>query len=771
MAKTLTEEFHYIECKDVNLLLHEMRKYINDEKIIDEVRHAYLYAENKHEGQMRKSGEAFIIHPLSTAYYLAQWKMGPKTIIAGLLHDVIEDTPVTRDEIEQIFGTDVANIVESVTKVSFFTKENRAQMKAKYLRKLFISMIRDIRVIIVKIADRMHNMLTLKYMKPEKQKIIAKETLDIYSTIAHRIGMKTAKNLLEDYSFRYLNPEEYNRVSALLEEDIEAREQIINEIIDSLDEKISNSDKLERFEVYGRSKTIYSIYRKMTLFGKNFTDINDIIAVRIITENIDECYTVMGWVHQMFTPLSGRFKDYIATPKNNLYQSLHTTVANKDGIIFEVQIRTFDMEDIAMHGAAAHWKYKAGEKNISVEEKQREIDEKVDMFTRIMNLEKLAAEGEEVEYESGMDKLEAEIEETVKSDYLTSLIYVLTPDGQVVTLPFGSTVLDFAYKIHSEVGNHTVGARVNGVFSPFNTTLESGEMIEVQTSTEIEPQEKWLKFVRTSTARRAIELYLAEKSQKVLREETISNQKLIRNTKREIDRYIIENDLKWKVNSLEEMKRKLLVLDYKNIDDFLLSIGKGDFSIKEAVEVVFIESTDEMNDDQILDIKTRKYKSTTSRGDIIINKIENLNSTLAECCYPLPLEPIAAFMSKAKGFQIHRSECINILNTKKVKNILEAVWSEQKVPNFTYKAKIRIITVVRPGVLQGIVQVLGSQRIEVVEAKLVTSEEELITRWTLIVEVKNSEHLNTAMTAINEVPGVETVVRASNVKDTLEGQA
>ncbi|WP_146637851.1 RelA/SpoT family protein [Spiroplasma clarkii] len=515
MSNKLNEEFHYIECRDVNLLLEEMRKYIHNETIIEEVRQAYLYAENKHEGQMRKSGDKFIIHPLSTAYYLAQWKMGPKTIIAGLLHDVIEDTPVTHEEIEQIFGTDVANIVESVTKVSFFTKENRAQMKAQYLRKLFISMIRDIRVIIVKIADRMHNMLTLKYMPPDKQKIIAKETLEIYSTIAHRIGMKTAKNLLEDWSFRYLNPEEYQRVSALLEEDIEAREQIIDEIISDIENKIKDSQKITKFEVYGRSKSFYSIYRKMTTFGKNFTDINDIIAVRIITENVDECYTVMGWVHQMYTPLSGRFKDYIATPKNNLYQSLHTTVANKDGIIFEVQIRTFNMEDIAMHGAAAHWKYKENEKNVSVEAKQKEIDEKVDMFTRIMNLEKLASEGEEVEYESGMDKLEAEIEETVKSDYLTSLIYVLTPDGQVVTLPFGSTVLDFAYKIHTEVGNHTVGAKINGVFSPFNTTLESGEMIEVQTSTEIEPQEKWLKFVRTSTAKKAIENFLADKSQKL----------------------------------------------------------------------------------------------------------------------------------------------------------------------------------------------------------------------------------------------------------------
>ncbi|AHI52819.1 RelA/SpoT family protein [Spiroplasma culicicola] len=762
------QTFNYVECRDVEILIKEMKKYIKNEKSIEEVRQAYYFAEDKHKEQKRKNGDPFIIHPLSSAYYLAQWRMGPKTIIAGLLHDVIEDTPVTFDEIEELYGTDVADIVEAVTKVSYFTKENRAQMKAQYLRKLFLSMIRDIRVIIVKIADRMHNLLTLKYMKPEKQKIIAKETLEIYSTIAHRIGMKSAKNILEDYSFEFLDPEEYHRIIALLEEDKEARYQIINDIIQEINSKIETDGSVGSASVYGRSKTIYSIYRKMNVFGKSFQDINDILAIRIITGTIDDCYRILGWIHQMYTPLSGRFKDYIATPKNNLYQSLHTTLANKDGIIFEVQIRTKDMDDIAEHGAAAHWKYKEGEGSVDIATKQREIDKKVDMFTRLMNLEKLAVDGEQSEYEMDVDSLEQEIEETVKSDYLTAMIYILTPDGQVVTLPFGSSVLDFAYKIHTDVGHRTIGAKINGVFSPYNTTLNSGEMVEIQTSNDTEPQDKWLRFVRTSTARKAIENFLAIKKKEEDKKEEITNQKMIRTTKKEIERYIIAHNLKWQVNSFEEMQKKLKVLDYKNIDEFLLSVAKGDFTIPEAVDVVYVSKENLTDIETINDMKTRKYKSNLGRDDLRINGMEKVSCSIAQCCFPIPVENVTSFLSKTKGIQVHRSECVNIVNIRKVRNLLPTEWIVKNTKDKRYNTKIRFLTYDRPGILMDVINVFSSKRINIAEAKIITSEEDFMGKGSMIIETEGVEQLNSTLKTLSEVPGVVKVTRALTSGDNFE---
>ncbi|AKX34021.1 GTP pyrophosphokinase [Spiroplasma litorale] len=766
---SLDYEFDYVECRDVNILISEMRKYIKNKKAIDEVKRAYFYAEEKHKEQKRKNGDPFIIHPLSSAYYLAQWRMGPKTIIAGLLHDVIEDTPVTFSEIEEMWGTEVADIVEAVTKVSYFTKENREQMKANYLRKLFLSMIRDIRVIIVKIADRMHNLLTLKYMSPERQKVIAKETLEIYSTIAHRIGMKSAKNILEDYSFHYLNPAEYEKIKNLLEEDIESRKQIIADMISDIYKKFKLYNLPNDTVVFGRSKTIYSIYRKMNQFGKAFSDINDILAIRIITPKIDDCYKILGWIHGMYTPLSGRFKDYIATPKNNLYQSLHTTLANKDGIIFEVQIRTIEMDDIAEHGAAAHWKYKEGERNVSIEEKQKEIDQKVDMFTRLMNLEKLAYENLEIEYNDDHNfDFESELEETFKSDYLAPLIYILTPDGTVVTMPFGSTVLDFAYKIHTEIGNTTVGGKINGVFSPYNTILNSGEMVEIQTSKEVKPQEKWLRFVRTAAAKKAIESYLAEQRVKDEKKEKITNKKLILKTKREIDKYIIDNQLKWKVCSHEEILKKLEELDFKNIDEFLLNVGKGHYSIDEAVKYVFV-SKEEIKDIEVInDIKTRKFKSSKARNDLIINGIEQVECTLSSCCYPIPYEKVVSFITKSKGIQVHRASCINIKNTKSTKNLLTTSWNKEVSDEHKYNTKLRIETYDRPALFLDIITLISNRRSGIQEVRLIVNNDTYTVNIGLTILISDLDELNTILTNLTEIPGVISVKRLTNEKDDLK---
>lgn len=754
--------FNYVECRDSDVLMKEVKKYINNEKDVYEILEAYEFAETMHREQKRKSGDPFIIHPMSTAYYLAQWKMGPKTIIAGLLHDVIEDTPVTFSEIEERFGTEVANMVEAVTKVSYFAKENRAQMKAAYLKKLFLSMVRDVRVIIVKIADRMHNLLTLEFMTPEKQKVIAKETLEIYSSIAHRIGMKSAKNILEDYSFKILDPEEYERVIRLLEEDKETREKIIGEIIEQIDRSLRYERLLPNTAVFGRPKTIHSIYRKMSIFGKHFSDINDLLAVRVICDTVDECYSILGWIHQMFTPLSGRFKDYIATPKNNLYQSLHTTVVSKDGTIFEVQIRSWEMDEVAERGAAAHWKYKEGE-TMEIETVQKEVDQKIDMFNRLLSLEKIIVDEDENHDTAMAGEI---IEETVKQDFLTPSIFILTPDSSIITLPFGSTVIDFAYKIHSDVGNHAVGAKINGVFSPINAVLHSGEIVEIQTSKESKPNDKWLKFARTNTARRSIQKFLDEESKIEAEKEVISHQKIIRNAKREIDRYIIANNLKLEVNEGEEIEVKLKVLDYNTIDDFLLSVGKGDFTVSEAVKLVYIKTNDELDSETLNDVKTRKYRSEKGRKDLIINGTEHVACTLASCCYPLPKESIRAILHKSKGIMVHRDECDKLGNATNAKGVISALWHKKNRQKSGYITKIRLSGDDTPGLLANITKVFATLKSNIIEAKLSTNNDEYVFKSSFLCNVESVEHVNQIVSNIRNIPGIIQVNRVVTSADT-----
>ncbi|KAF5273345.1 hypothetical protein FQR65_LT17177 [Abscondita terminalis] len=514
--------------------------------------------------------------------------MGPKTIIAGLLHDVIEDTPVTFSDIEDKYGLDVANLVEAVTKVSFFTKENREQMKASYLRKLFVSMVKDIRVIVIKIADRMHNLLTLEHMTVEKQNKIAQETLDIYSSIAHRLGMKVAKNILEDYSFKILNLEEYNRIERLVEEDLAVRSTYINEIIEDLESKLKYEYFFNNVAVMGRQKTIYSIYRKMNSFNKNFSDINDILAVRILCESVDDCYRILGYVHQNYSQLNGRFKDYISTPKNNLYQSIHTTVVSKK------EVGESDPTKI-----------------------QLELDNKIDMFNKLINIDKMGDNEDD-------EKNDNLMEETFKSDYLTPTIYLLTQNSSIITLPLGSTVIDFAYKMSTEIGHTTIGAKINGVFSPINTTLNSGEIVEIKTSADSRPepcqQESCLKIE--------------------------NEEKIIKNASKEIERYISSQNLKDDVYSdIKKVEQKVKELDFVDLNSFLLAVGEGVFTIAEAVNLAYLIKENDLSQTELNDIKTRKYRNEKGRNDILINNMEKISCKLSECCYPIPFENIIATIS------------------------------------------------------------------------------------------------------------------------------
>ncbi|AXK51124.1 RelA/SpoT family protein [Spiroplasma alleghenense] len=760
----LSVSFNFVEVRDYDTVEMEMKKYIFKPELIAEVRTAYEFAEKAHKTQKRRNGDPYIIHPISTAYFLAQWRMGPKTIIAGLLHDIIEDTPITYEEIEAKFGTEVADLVEAVTKVTYFSKEKRQQIKAKYLKKLYLSMVKDVRVIIIKIADRLHNMSTIINLPEEKQQIIASETLEIYSSIAHRIGMKVAKTLLEDLSFKIINPGEYQRISELLEKDLSERSETIDAIMDYLAVVLEEEKGLKNIEIFGRTKTIYSIYRKMTLFGKNFDDINDLLAVRIITNSVDECYQILGIVHQIFTPLSGRFKDYIATPKNNLYRSLHTTVSDKNGVIFEIQIRTKEMDVVAESGAAAHWRYKEDE-IIDVQQKQKELDEKIDIFTRIIDLEKLSSSGVEFEEQKGEYEKDKFIEKSIQSDFFASSVYVLTPNGQVITLPFGSTVLDFAYRIHSEVGEHTTGAKINGVFSPINTILNSGEVIEIKTSSKQFPNDNWLKHAKTNAARNKIRKYLTQKNETETKAKKQNSLKLIANTRTEINKYIEQNNLKWKVNNESQIADKLKVLDYTSVDVFLLAVANKDFTIKEAVELVFIDTDNNQSDQFLNQFRSKKYIDKRVKNDIIVAGIENIQTTISNCCLPIPFEDVIGYVSKSDGIKIHDSGCQNIQGDKMKTRLIKVSWNKDVVQSKDYFVQIQIKGDDRPNLLFDITKTFSHLKSSVYDANVQVSQAELQVKGKFLVKVKDHNHLNQIITNLRSMPNINYVERVTSATD------
>lgn len=777
------EEFNYIECERIDMLVDEMGKYITSENIIQEVIDAYDFAAEKHGMQARKSGKPFVIHPLSCAYYLAQWRMSPKTIIAGLLHDVIEDTPVTYNEIEAKFGEEVANLVEAVSKVTYFTIENRQKMKASYLRKLFISTVKDVRVIIVKIADRMHNILTLNFMSPEKQKIIAQETLDIYATIAERIGLRIAKNILEDNSFKYLNPEEYEHVNKLLEDSKDERQEKLKLIIDEIDNLLNYKHFMLNIKVFGRSKGIYSIYRKMNYFGKNFSDINDLLAVRIICNNIDECYSILGLIHQNYIPLTGNFKDYIATPKNNLYQSLHTIVSSKSGVIFEVQIRTKEMDEIAERGVAAHWKYKEGSSYETKEILQNE--DKSELFSVILNMDKIQSFAGENLDEDLLENIDAFQEKTnvlLEKEYLkaneedlinitssniknvlsTPSIYIVCPDSSIVVMPFKSTVIDFAYKIHTEIGNKTIGAKINGVFAPINTILNSGELVEVLTSDDAKPNQKWLKYAKTKLAQKEIKKYLINEEKFNSEEREITKQKQIRKIKKEIDQWILDNNKKWELNSEQEINRKVKVLDYETIDDFLFSVANEGFTIEEAANLVYINKSLADND-LINTFRTRKFISKTGRKDVIINKLVGLDYSFATCCYPIAPEDIKALISSKEGrIVIHGANCRVVNNKRNEKDLVECMWNDKYLNRYSYRCKLYLDGEDTRGILSHVLQLFSSLGSDISYLTCETDDKKYKFFTTIICDIKSITILNQLVKSLSVIPGMNKVKRIND---------
>ena len=657
---------------------------------------AYEFAAKAHEGQTRSSGQPYIIHPLAVAFILLDLGMDTDTICAAILHDVVEDTPCTLDDLKKRFGQDVAMLVDGVTKLNKIPAFNREEQQAENVRKILLAMSQDIRVMIIKLCDRLHNMRTLKYRPLHKQRRTALETMNIYAPIAHRLGISAVKDELEDLAFHYLDPYAYSEIEHILEINKEEREAFIETIKSRIAQRFKSEEFIEPPQIEGRVKSIYGIYKKVFVNHKSIDEIYDKYAVRIIVTTVAECYNVLGLIHDMFRPLPNRFKDYISTPKANMYQSLHTTVLGREGIPFEVQIRTWDMHETAEYGIAAHWKYKEG------------IQGKDKMEQRLAWVRQV------IEAQQTSDDVE-EIVRIIKTDLAPEDIVVMTPKGDSISLPINSTVIDYAYRIHTEIGHKTVGAKVDGKIVPLDYKLQTGEICEIITSKDPEkgPNRACLDIVKTNEAKAKIRSWF----KKECREENIVQGKA--ELEREFKRH------KMKVS--EEKMEEFLADDLKrhncsSVEDFYASIGYGGIllskiisHLKDKYQKLYASSAADENEKPVSLIKP-----TSSKNTIILDKIDDCVVKFAQCCNPLPGDEIVGFITRGHGISVHTTSCTNYKavlgrnNPEELERWCDIQWSEES--NGALQTSIEVIATDRVGLVYDISSVLMESRIPIIHS-------------------------------------------------------
>ncbi len=655
----------------------------NLEVDINKITEAYTLAAESHVGQKRRSGEDYILHPVEVAEILVDMKMDTDTVVAGILHDVVEDTLITLPDIEYSFGKDVSKLVDGVTKLRNLPRTD--SKKIENIRKMVVAMSEDIRVVIIKLADRLHNMRTLKYMTPEKQQIKSKETLEIYAPIAHRIGMARIKWELEDISFRFLYPKDYKEISDLVNSKREERERYTANIIKKIKEELKKHNV--KSEVTGRPKHLYSIYRKMYEKEKKFADLNDLIAMRIIVDKEEECYNVLGIIHNLFEPVSGRFKDYIAVPKSNGYQSIHTTVKGPNNQNVEIQIRTFEMHRIAEDGVAAHWKYK--EKKSKVKNEQYYAAVKKIIETNSENPEKFA--------------------QTITGNVLNQTIFVFTPKGDVMELANGSTALDFAFQVHTQIGYRTIGAKVNDRIVQLDQVLENGDKVEVLTSKNTKgPGKDWINMVNNHGSKIKIRKWFKDKE---FEEKTKEGEQLL---EREFDKLGI------KLKDLEEDERVFLYMKKFNIATMELLFYKfavGDLSLDGFLNK--FETKEEKNLEQVLEEETEKgnRRKEKSYGGVRISGTENTMYRFAKCCNPLPGDEIRGYVTRGRGIAIHRADCDNFhsLMEHEPDREIEVFWDEEATNSMTkYQFNFTVKAIERNGMLLDIIRILNEYKMELI---------------------------------------------------------
>ena len=699
--------------------LVKQKKRWADTKIILK---AYNYAKEKHGTQCRKSGEPYIIHPVQVAYILADIGLDESTICAALLHDVVEDTEVTHEDLVRDFGEEIANMVAGVTKLGELRYQaSTEERQVENYRKMFLAMGKDIRVIIIKLADRLHNLRTLKYLRRDRQIANAKETMELYAPLANRLGIYSLKWELEDLAFKYLYPEEYRELVEGIDKKREERLKFIEKIMGDIRGALKKQ-KIEA-EVTGRAKHLYSIYRKMKRDNKTLDQIYDLFALRILVNSVKDCYTALGVVHEMYSPMPGRFKDYIAVPKPNMYQSIHTTLLGEKGTPFEVQIRTWEMHRIAEYGIAAHWAYK--EANYGKKGKQ---------VVEVTN-DKLSWLRETLEWQQDM-KDPQEFLNTLKTELFEDEVYVFTPKGKILVLPREATPIDFAYSIHEEIGNHMVGCKINSKMMPIITKLKSGDIIEIMTSdSQKGPSRDWLKFIKTTKAKSKIQSWFKKEQ----RTENIEKGKEL--IEKEIKRIGISHDELFKQDYINAALDRY---KFKNVEEMYASVGFGAISQVKIISRMLEEyrkAHNEENIEQKIEELTSKRKHIKpSNTGVVVKGIDNCLVKLSKCCNPVPGDNIIGYITKGRGVSVHRTDCVNVKDLLKEEDrIIDVYWYTEETA--AYNVDITVFANDRAGLLAEVIQVLGNVKTKLIALNSKTTKEHIAT-IEITIEVENIEELN-----------------------------
>lgn len=691
---------------------------------------ALAFAEEAHRGQSRASGDPYVAHPLAVATILAELRMDAPTIVAALLHDVVEDTAYTLADIEQQFGSEVAQLVDGVTKLDRLEERTREEEQAENLRKMFLAMAKDIRVILIKLADRLHNMRTLKHLTADRVQRIARETMEIYAPLAHRLGIFRIKWELEDLAFQHLQPAAFQQMKELVATKRQVREAAVAAVIEELKARLDAAGMVS--EVSGRAKHLYSIYQKMYRHGKDFSEIYDLVAVRVLVESVKDCYAVLGLVHSLWKPVPGRFKDYIAMPKSNLYQSLHTSVIGPHGEPLEVQIRTFEMHHTAEYGIAAHWRYKEGGTT------DREFEQKLSWVRQLLDWQRDMRDA-------------SEFMETLKVDLFSDEVFVFTPKGDVVDLPSGATPIDFAYRIHTDVGNHCVGAKVNGRIVPLNSRLESGDIVEVLVNRKSPgPSIDWLSIVRTSQAKTRIRQWMRRER----RQEHLAH-----------GQEMLERELKRQAVNLssEKLAEVIHKLGYGSLDDVAVALSEGNTSppvvLARIREELDRESKAQASVIPKVPAKARQPAATRPASEVLVRGQGRMLTRLARCCQPVPGDPIIGYLTRGRGVSVHRLGCPNERElTRDPERVIEVSWDVSEADLSRHPVELKVHAWDRPGLLADVANVVADANIISAKARGFRDRTAVVD---VHLEVRNLTQLTHLITRLESLPYVQSVDRVS----------
>ena len=708
----------------INDILEKVNEYHPDSDL-DIIEKAYVYSARVHDGQVRLSGEPYLSHPLEVAGILADMKLDKVSIVSGLLHDVIEDTHATAEELDQMFGPDVVHIVSGVTQLSTLPVSSTLARQAENIRKMILAMADDIRVILIKLADRLHNMRTLKYHTELKQKKIAKETLEIYAPIAARLGIYWIKKELEEISFMYLQPNEYRTLKKRVQMGRKEQERYVETVRQIIGDKLNGAGL--QGEVLGRYKNFYSIHQKMIKQDLSFEEVYDIIAFRIILESIPQCYEALGVIHALWKPIDIKFKDYIGRPKSNMYQSLHTTVVGPNGERIEIQIRTHEMDRVAESGIAAHWSYKEG----------RQIDENLSStFAWIKNL---------VENQENF-RDPKEFMENVRIDLFPDEVYVFTPHGEVKALPRGASPVDFAYLIHTEVGNQCTGAKVNGRLVPLQYELHTGDTVEITTTKHHHPSKDWLNFVKTVKARSRIRQWI--KTQEKERSLSLGREMC----EKAFRKYRMNFNAMMKSPEMEGVVKHF---GFKTLDDLIVSVGYGKITPLQLIRKLTPKEEPRTEGESILGRIISRVRKRKPKVGIVVMGLDDILIRFGKCCQPVPGDPITGYITRGQGVTVHRSSCVNALKMSPERQI-DVEWSEDN--GETYAVKIRVRSSDRVGLLADLASTINKFEANILSANTSTNEHKTVESF-FSIEVKNTEHLNRVLSALNKVKHVHQVKR------------